>query len=135
MLAEDTSVPIPTDPPAAMSDTELVVAVLPFDIIGDADPVLIDGVIEEITNGLARFRTVTVIARLGSNANRLVAVAVALAAPTVPLSWPAPNASSVSDEPGALTSPLGGARSVAEALSTCPRGTGGSTTGRRRQAP
>ena len=41
------------------------VAVLPFrNLTGNADDgVLIDGVVEEITNGLARFKTVTVIAR------------------------------------------------------------------------
>jgi TolB-like protein len=41
------------------------VAVLPFrNLTGDADEgILIDGLVEEITNGLARFRTVVVVAR------------------------------------------------------------------------
>ena len=41
------------------------VAVLPFrNLTGDPDTgVLLDGVVEEITNGLARFKTVAVIAR------------------------------------------------------------------------
>jgi DNA-binding winged helix-turn-helix (wHTH) protein len=42
---------------------EPVVAVLPFATIGEIDRVLIDGIVEEVTNGLARFKTVTVIAR------------------------------------------------------------------------
>lgn len=43
--------------------SEPVVAVLPFTVAGDSDPVLVDGIIEEITDGLARFKTVTIIAR------------------------------------------------------------------------
>jgi DNA-binding winged helix-turn-helix (wHTH) protein/tetratricopeptide (TPR) repeat protein len=63
LLAEETAAALPDGLPVPVPDTGRVVAVLPFDSVGDADPVLIDGIIEEITNGLARFRTVTVIAR------------------------------------------------------------------------
>ena len=58
---------VPLDPtPARPGDAgEPRVAVLPFrNLTGDAhDGILIDGLVEEITNGLARFRSVTVIAR------------------------------------------------------------------------
>ena len=58
---------IPTDTPAPTlpGGTMPRVAVLPFrNLTGDADDgILIDGLVEEITNGLARFRTVTIIAR------------------------------------------------------------------------
>jgi DNA-binding winged helix-turn-helix (wHTH) protein/tetratricopeptide (TPR) repeat protein len=49
--------------PSVRGGAETVVAVLPFATIGDVDAVLIDGIIEEVTTGLALFRTVTVIAR------------------------------------------------------------------------
>lgn len=67
LLADLESSPSSSVPQAApslsTSEAEPVVAVLPFAVAGEIDPVLIDGIIEEITNGLARFRSVTVIAR------------------------------------------------------------------------
>jgi len=63
ILADDTTHAAATAPMIASLPGEAVVAVLPFAVIGDGNSVLIDGVIEEIINGLARFRSVTVIAR------------------------------------------------------------------------
>ena len=59
------AIPLEPEPPPRGGAGEPRVAVLPFrNLTGDADDgILIDGVVEEITNGLARFRSVTVIAR------------------------------------------------------------------------
>jgi TolB-like protein len=58
---------IPTDTPASTmpGGTMPRVAVLPFrNLTGNTDDgLLIDGLVEEITNGLARFRTVAVVTR------------------------------------------------------------------------
>ena len=59
---------LPLDPPEPAAGPGVAqprVAVLPFrNLTGDPDQgVLLDGLVEEITNGLARFKTVTVIAR------------------------------------------------------------------------
>jgi TolB-like protein len=60
------AIPLEPEPPARSGGAgEPRVAVLPFrSLTGDGDDgILIDGLVEEITNGLARFRSVAVIAR------------------------------------------------------------------------
>ena len=59
------AIPIDAPAPAAPAGAMPRVAVLPFrNLTGDeGDGILIDGLVEEITNGLARFKSVTIIAR------------------------------------------------------------------------
>ena len=59
------AIPLGAPAPAAPAGAMPRVAVLPFrNLTGDTgDGILIDGLVEEITNGLARFKTVTIIAR------------------------------------------------------------------------
>lgn len=52
----------------AVEELRPSVAVLPFSVSDDMEPVLADGIVEEVTNGLACFRTVTVVARASAYA-------------------------------------------------------------------
>ncbi|MDR6757576.1 TolB-like protein [Mycoplana sp. BE70] len=78
MSPETTGHPSPASPQANLHHASLhlsqepTVAVLPFKNTGDNpdDALFIDGIVEEITNGLARFKTVAVIARNSAFAYR-----------------------------------------------------------------
>lgn len=69
-IASDTLAP--SKPASRNHAPEPVVAVLPFKNLGENpdDGLFVDGIVEEITNGLARFKTVTVIARNSAFAYR-----------------------------------------------------------------